>query len=127
MRNGVRVPMHDVIPLHGDYASDWAIAERCSGKKADFSRVRLYVMPDTLLRHPKRPLALATAFPDFNAIVFAWPYTTNQKIIVHEFLHLIASPDFHDPEIYQKRCASEVVCWGICMTDTIPSPKRKSR
>ncbi len=53
-------------------------------------------------------------------IVLARPFVLRADIVRHEMLHLIASPGWHDAEMFQRRCAALVICVGSCVTDTEP-------
>lgn len=102
------------------FKKSWRVAERCSGLSYEFKRVRWYVIDDTSrwFWSVKGP-AIGLAYIDKNVIVLSKPWIDTTGLIVHESLHLLDRRDFHNPELYQRRCADAVICWGSCLTDSI--------
>ena len=116
-------PPRDAIPLYGDYKLWWQDTENCSGLLGDFRRVRWYAMKGESFEFQGFQL-LGAAFPKRRVIVLALGSVLDSMVIRHEILHLLASPETHHPDYYQRgACASLVICHSNCLTDTTTSPR----
>lgn len=108
------------VTVRGEYQAWWAEVEECSGKKGDFQRVKWYaVLSNGRGFEYRGDWVAGLAYNDRYAIVMGMPWITSKGHVTHEMGHLIASPNGHDPEIYQRRCAHIVACFGRCLTDTL--------
>lgn len=107
-----------------DYRRWWRDIERCSERRSNYRNVAWYVVADTgdSFELPWRSSrAYGAAWPERRAIVLAAPWLNDPRMVRHEILHLVASPDSHDPALFQRgACAALVYCWAGCREDTVP-------
>lgn len=104
----------------GTYERWWKHAERCTGKRVPFRGVRMYLVVGSHDGFPYAGNVLAgLAYAQRGAVVLSTDALFDSAVVIHEFVHLQASPEGHDPEYFQRRCAKVVVCNGHCLTDTL--------
>ena len=100
----------------------WREAERCSRTRGNFARARIFVVNDTGDSfYTTLGWSYAAAWSDKYVILIAQRWRHHADLFRHEALHLLASPKYHDPAVYQRGpCAAITICWGPCLADTIP-------
>jgi hypothetical protein len=83
------------------YTTWWADVEACAQTRADFTRVRWFMVPgDSFICHPFRCAALWS--PDHHIYV-AEAHRRNKRTVQHEMLHDIVDDGDHDH-----------AAWGAC-------------
>lgn len=110
-----------------DYRGLWRDIERCSGRRSDYRAVTWYLVDaaddSTFVTLGLDEPSYASAWPYLGIIAIAAPLIAHVGIVRHEIAHMIASPDYHNPDVFQRGpCAPLVVCWTNCLTDTLPPP-----
>lgn len=54
-------------------------------------------------------------------ILIGTPWLQDKARVQHEFLHVIGSPGWHDPHLFQRgKCSRLVPCDGECKKDDRP-------
>jgi hypothetical protein len=91
------------------YPQWWAQVEQCSGKTADFSAVRWYIVPSAFsFRVTDGSAATGAYYQSFNAIVLAEKARDEPFVVRHEELHAILRQPGHPPEYFTEKCGSLV-------------------
>lgn len=116
------------------YAELWQQIEHCSGQSYPFAKIRLYMVPTTdagfAFTDPMYRVRIDSlagyALREFNLILLGSPWVVNEWVVRHEMLHIIASPDGHNPfyfglyaepadtVIVPGKCASLIICTHYC-------------
>lgn len=119
-------PQVRLIPVRPGalYARWWQHIERCTGQRSRISTVRWLTPADPAISFPTfAGDAYGATYPQERVVIIAQPWLLDSGLVMHEIGHLWASPFYHDPRFYQRGpCARLVVCWGNCLSDTLPPP-----
>lgn len=102
------------IPAQPPYALWWQMTETCSGKSADFSTIRWFVVPhaDSFEVHGKHYNGY---WYDDNSIVIAAKHLLDGQLVRHEMLHALTGGG-HSRQ-FLDACGGVVACEGDCLTE----------
>lgn len=117
------------------YHQMWREVEGCSGLTYPFDKVTLYAVPSTLLGFLYKGTALAGYGDRENGfILMGVPWLTDDALVRHEMLHVIASPEGHNALYYgvfskdtlrvAGKCSHLIVCRTCSQNESIPVSER---
>lgn len=117
-----RLP-HNAVEIEdrsGMYRRWWNDVEKCTGKRTPMRGVRVYVVMRSANGFAYNGQVLSgLAYAGRGTTVLSTDAMFDSAVVRHEFLHLQASPEYHNPEFYQRRCRAIVTCTDHCVADSI--------
>jgi hypothetical protein len=109
-------PGSEALTPLATYADWWRATEECAGRPGDMTRVSWFVVPN------RASFLYGDAKYDgywwdrVHWILLAGEKVSNGMLVRHEMLHEILGRGDHPPAYFQGRCATVVICEGICRT-----------
>ncbi len=99
-------------PNPDEVATWWLQVEECSGLKGDLSRIRFYIVPNSLTFPWEGREVIGLWMERGSRIILASEYAFRDMNVRHEMLHALTRIEGHPREYFVERCGGIVDYFG---------------